>query len=128
MRNIRILILGSDRRMHRLIRRLAERIGFESVRVAQKKNFQDSYIECTPDCIFLDLGLIGIDHGEILNFLAEQGSRAMLIVMGVPRNIGDQSPQALGESLGLNMQGSLSDEFSIDDINAKLEQIRRVEP
>jgi len=125
MNRIRALILGSDRRIYRLIRRLAERAGFESRCVTGLDSFQAGYVEFRPHCIFLDLDLAGIDFSEVLRYLASQHAVAMVIVMGAATEVEDQSIQTLGESLGLNMQGTLGNEFNIDDIKAKLQAIRQ---
>jgi len=74
--------------------------------------------------VALDLGMPGMDGVELLRFLAEEDSRApVLIISGFDRRV-LESAFRLGEALGLRMIGPLEKPVRFQDLERVLTELR----
>ena len=103
----RLLCVDDDPRISRLVRRVAEKIGFDTLEINDSADFERTYAEFKPDVILLDLNMPGTDGIELLRFLAALQSRAAIhLISGVDTRV-VRTTTKLGRELGLNMGSEL---------------------
>lgn len=103
----RLLTVDDDPRISRLVRRVAEKIGFETLELNDSTEFESSYVDFKPDVILLDLNMPGTDGIELLRFLAGLRSRAAIFLISGEDTRVVSTTTKLGRELGLNMVGEL---------------------
>lgn len=103
----RLLTVDDDPRISRLVRRVAEKIGFDTLEVNDSTAFEGIYAEFKPNVIVLDLNMPGTDGIELLRFLAGLQARpAIFLISGEDTRVISTTTK-LGRELGLNMAGEL---------------------
>ena len=103
----RLLVVDDDPRISRLVRRVAEKIGFDTREINDPAGFGNGYADFKPDVILLDLNMPGIDGVELLRSLAEMRSRtAIFLISGEDTRVISTTAK-LGRELGLNVAGML---------------------
>lgn len=118
----RVLVVDDDQRICRIIKRIADSVGVESMTTDKAEWFISAYLNFEPNVVFMDLQMPHIDGVELLRFLAENDSTAAIILItGMDRSV-VETTESLGLSLGLNMAGSLSKPIDIDDAKSILER------
>ena len=102
-----VVIVDDDPRITRLVRRVAEKVGFSATEFNDSIQFTEAYPTLSASLIILDLNMPGKDGIELLEFLAEQRctSRVMFI-SGVDRRVLGTTEQ-LAEGRGLKIAGML---------------------
>lgn len=117
----KVLIIDDDQRICRLIKRVADRMGVESVTIDQSVLFDSTYRDYGPNLILMDLQMPQLDGIEILRELAAQQSEAAIILTsGMDKSV-VETAEELGKSLGLNMAGILPKPIEIDRVKEVLE-------
>lgn len=122
MSNNRVLIIDDDKRICRIIKRVADDLGVDSLAIDNPAEFESAYLRYEPNIILMDLQMPRLDGIELLRKLAEQHSEAAIIlVSGMDRSVLETTDK-LGKSLGLNMVGVLNKPIDIDDLKIILEK------
>ncbi|NOR70507.1 MAG: EAL domain-containing protein [Methylomarinum sp.] len=120
--NNRVLIVDDDQRICRIIKRVADELGVESCVIENPELFESTYLDYKPNVILLDLKMPKLDGVELLRKLAEQSSKAAIILAsGMDKSV-LQTTKDLGESLGLNMVGFLNKPIEIESVKKILGQ------
>lgn len=105
-----------------LISLIGQGVGCEVITAATHGEFREQLSKRQPALILLDLQMPGMDGIEALRFLARHGSAAgVLLASGMDQRV-LVSARQLGESLGLNMVGTLQKPAMVDDIERLLKQ------
>ena len=120
----RLLLIDDEPVLADFIADAARGSGFDPVVTSDDAQFRDQFVGDRPDMVVLDLGMPGMDGGELLRFLAEQDYRSpVLIVSGFDRRVLD-SAFRLGEALGLNMAGPLEKPVRLERLEEMLGQLK----
>jgi len=118
----RVLIIDDDQRICRIIKRIADSLELESFVVNDPAIFESVYLDYQPNVILLDLQMPKMDGVELLRKLADQRSKAAIIlVSGMDKGV-LETTKDLGKSLGLNMAGFLHKPLDIDAAKVILEK------
>lgn len=116
----RVLIIDDDKRICRLIKRVADGLGIESLAIDDPELFESSYIDYKPNVILMDLQMPKLDGVQLLRKLAAQSAEAAIILLsGMDKSVIETTAD-LGKSLGLNMVGVLGKPMDIDDVKEML--------
>jgi EAL domain-containing protein (putative c-di-GMP-specific phosphodiesterase class I)/FixJ family two-component response regulator len=112
----RVLIIDDEIRVCRIIEKVAKKLGIKTSATDNPALFESAYLEFESNMIFLDLQMPGFDGIELLRKLADQNSKAAIVLIsGMDESVINTSKD-LGTSLGLNMAGSLQKPLDIDKI------------
>jgi CheY-like chemotaxis protein len=107
-----------------LVRKVAEGLGYEMRFVTQASSFKAEHRSFNPDVLILDLSMPGTDGVELMEFLAQEKSRArVLILSGFDARIRD-GVFRLGKDRGLDMVEFLSKPVRIADLRVLLERLK----
>jgi DNA-binding response OmpR family regulator len=103
----RLLLIDDELSVARFIAHAAEECGFEAIITVTAESFRNQYVACEPDVVVLDLALPRSDGVELLRFLAEEKSRALILpISGFDQRV-LEAAMRLGTALGLRMTGPL---------------------
>jgi CheY-like chemotaxis protein len=106
--------------MPRLLRRVAEGCGYEVRTTSKPAEFLDLVDQFEPDLIGLDIAMPDTDGIELIKSLAGANCRArVLIVSGLMPPFPDAA-ERLGQARGLNMVGTVSKPFRIEELRRVL--------
>lgn len=118
----RVLIIDDDQRICRLIKRVADDLGIESFAIDNPELFEPANLDFEPNVIFMDLQMPRLDGVELIRKLADQHSKAAIILAsGMDKSV-IETTEELGKSLGLNMAGFLQKPIDIDKATAIMER------
>jgi DNA-binding response OmpR family regulator len=103
----RLLLIDDELSVARFIAHAAEECGYEALITVTAESFRSQYLACDPDVVVLDLALPRSDGVELLRFLAEEKSRALVLpISGFDERV-LEAAMRLGTALGLRMTGPL---------------------
>jgi CheY-like chemotaxis protein len=106
---------------------VAESLGYETCFADQASCFGRLYRSFRPDLVILDLAIPGIDGIELLQFLAEENSRASILLMsGIDPSMREAALH-LGEARGLRMLGVVSKPVRVAELRSLLATFSNVE-
>ena len=124
MRQPRLLVIDDEPALAEFVAQVASECGFLPILTANDEEFREAVVAERPDMFALDLGMPGMDGVELLRFLAEQGSRApVLIISGFDRRV-LESAFRLGVALGLQMVGPLEKPVRFQELEQVLRELR----
>jgi DNA-binding response OmpR family regulator len=124
MEKPRLLVIDDEPALADFVATVAGDCGFEPILTADFEEFRAAVRDARPDVVALDLGMPGMDGVELLRFLAEEDSRApVLIISGFDRRV-LESAFRLGEALGLTMLGPLEKPVRFQELERVFTQIR----
>ncbi len=129
MNKNRILIMDHDKRVSRVISRISKRMGFESLSVHSPDMFKASCTEFEPNVVLVNMELSQeADDIKFLYYLAEQNSKATIILLSDMDENEILNIERLGLSLGLEMNGVIRKPIDIDDVKSKLSGLELDDP
>ena len=103
----RLLLIDDEPALADFLASAALESGFDPLVTERDEEFRASFVAERPEMVALDLGMPGMDGGELIRFLAEQDySGPVLIVSGFDRRV-LESAFRLGQTLGLTMVGPI---------------------
>jgi DNA-binding response OmpR family regulator len=111
-----LLALDDEESMTPVIRALGERAGFEVVVAVTAEPFKTALALHDPDVIMLDLHMPDTDGVEIMRFLANQKSRAAIVILSGLDVRTISSAAHYGRRNGLNVVGTLQKPFVPEDL------------
>ncbi|HEX8667148.1 MAG TPA: response regulator [Allosphingosinicella sp.] len=121
----KLLLVDDEPAVGRMMCHAAQECGYEAAVAMTATSFRRHYEEETPDIVLLDLSLPGGDGIELLRFLAEKKSQAViLIVSGFDRRV-LEAARRLGEALGLRMGGCLTKPVFVNQLGEAIEKATR---
>lgn len=124
MERPRLLVIDDEPALAEFVATVASECGFDPILTADFEAFHAAVRQARPDMVALDLGMPGMDGVELLRFLAEENSRApVLIISGFDRRV-LESAFRLGEALGLRMLGPLEKPVRFQDLERLFMQMR----
>jgi EAL domain-containing protein (putative c-di-GMP-specific phosphodiesterase class I) len=126
---MRALVLDDDPAMGRLVRRVADPVGFACDLTTAGPEFRSRYDAAIPDVILLDLQIGDTDGVEQLRFLGGKGYRNPLVLMSGFDDRVLATTQHLARSLGLNPVAALSKPVRAERLKEILERVKAtIEP
>ena len=103
----RLLLIDDELSVARFIAHAAEECGYEAIITVTAESFRSQYLACDPGVVVLDLALPRSDGVELLRFLAEEKSSALVLpISGFDERV-LEAAMRLGMALGLRMTGPL---------------------
>ena len=124
MRQPRLLVIDDEPALADFVAQVATECGFLPIMAPDDMAFRDAVRSQRPDIVAIDLGMPGMDGVELLRFLADEDSRApVLIISGFDRRV-LESAFRLGEALGLTMIGPLEKPVRFQDLERVLTGVR----
>lgn len=119
----RLLVIDDEPALADFVAHVASDCGFRPILTADAGAFRSAFRAEQPEIVALDLGM-PVDGVELLRFLADEDSRApVLIISGFDRRV-LESAFRLGEALGLRMLGPLEKPVRADALERLLTDIR----
>jgi DNA-binding NtrC family response regulator len=116
----RLLIVDDEPAFLSLVRRVAERVGYEVETVTHGRDFKKAYMRVNPTVIILDMVMPDIDGTELVEWLAERQCLAQIIIISGFTPIYANTAAALGEAKGLLSISRLAKPVSLAALTATL--------
>jgi DNA-binding response OmpR family regulator len=121
----RILIIDDEPDFCDFVRDIALEAGYDAVTANSAEEFKSHFTEAEADVVVLDLTLPGTDGIELLQYMAEMGTRArVLIVSGYDEGI-RRMAHTIGVARGLDMAGVLAKPVRVAELRGLLQQFKR---
>ncbi|HEX8308740.1 MAG TPA: response regulator [Allosphingosinicella sp.] len=112
----RLLLIDDELSVARFIAHAAEECGYEAIITVTAESFRSQYLACDPETVVLDLALPRSDGVELLRFLAEEKSAALVLpISGFDGRV-LEAAMRLGTALGLRMAGPLQKPVRIQQL------------
>lgn len=112
----RMLVIDDEPMIARFIAHAAQSHGYETVMTISADAFRRDYDDSDPDVVVVDLAMPGGDGVELLRFLAERRSRAIVVVLSGFDGRVLEAAVRLGRSIGLNMAPPLAKPVTVDEL------------
>lgn len=120
MHKATLIITDDDTTVIKLITDIAEPLGYKVNSASNGKQLLNAITDTYPSVIILDLVMPDMDGIETLKELSTQKCTAAIIFMtGFQKGYLDTA-NLIGKARGLNIIGSLSKPFSLDDLSEML--------
>ena len=116
----RLLLVDDEVEFGEIIERIAKKLDFGVCKTTQPSEFQKQYDACKPTHIVLDMVMPEMDGVELLEWLAQRGCTAKIIVIsGYNAHYGSTAKTAAASN-GLNVVATLSKPFSVSAVRSIL--------
>jgi CheY-like chemotaxis protein len=112
----RLLVVDDEPQVARFVTQAAEELGCEATSTGTAEGFQATYKLRVPDVVVLDLALEGADGIELIRFLAQERSAALILVLSGFDTRVVEAAVRLGCALGLNMGEPLVKPIMVQDL------------
>jgi DNA-binding response OmpR family regulator len=109
----RVLVIDDHHDFGELVRRVAEKAGFEVEVTDKADHFRELCTEFKPDLICLDIVMPQEDGIELIRWLAKAGSDAAIYIITGHSPTYARAAIELGRSQGLNICGALQKPLSL---------------
>ena len=117
----RLLAVDDEPQVARFVAAAAEELGCEAASTSSAESFQATYKLRVPDIVVLDLNLEGADGIELIRFLAQEQSSALILVLSGFDSRVVEAAVRLGCALGLNMGEPLTKPIMVQDLADAIE-------
>jgi EAL domain-containing protein (putative c-di-GMP-specific phosphodiesterase class I)/ActR/RegA family two-component response regulator len=107
----RMLVVDDDKMICKLLRCLAEELGYEVYCAQDGASFRRVLRACDPDIVLLDLIIPGTDGVEMLKHLAASHCTVPIVLMSGLDDRAIHAAERLGKTHGLRMFGGLEKPF-----------------
>jgi len=97
----RMLIVDDEPDFLVVVRRVAERLGFEVESMTHGRDFKQAYARFDPTVVILDMIMPDVDGIELIEWLASVQSKAQIIIISGFTPIYAKTAMTLGEAKGL---------------------------
>lgn len=118
----RLLVLDDSLDWGKLVSDVASRCGFTTKSTHKHKKFFEAYRTTPVDVVVLDLFMPEKDGIEVIRDIAKQDHHPFIILMSGQSEFFLESAAKLGQAKGLDVIGTLSKPFRIDDLKGLLEK------
>lgn len=112
----KLLIIDDEEAFRELARTAAERIGFDVIVVSTAADFKQAFRDHDLTTILLDVVMPETDGIELIQWLAEEGCTAKIVVVTGYTSDYLRMTRALGEARGLTAVSTLRKPVSISDL------------
>jgi len=120
----RIIVLDDDPLICDLVAEVAQELGFASLIPSDGADFLARLDEFSPNLIFLDLQMPGMDGIEVIRRLAERGIDAQILLASGEGHQILHTAKSLAEKRGLKLAGTLQKPFLLEGLESQLRRIR----
>ena len=121
----RLLLIDDEPAVARFLAHAGEEFGYDAKITINATSFRSAYEAEEPDVVAVDLAMPGGDGIELLRYLAERRSRAIvLIISGFDGRVLDAAMR-LGLALGLRMAGPLHKPVRVADLEDAIRAAER---
>jgi DNA-binding response OmpR family regulator len=120
MTNRRLLVLDDEADFAKFVSRVATTLGYEVEITTNGLDFQAAVVRREPGVIMLDIVMPDIDGIELIQWLAERGSRARIVLMTGFNPLFAEMAEKIGTSRMLSSITTLLKPFSIAELTAVL--------
>lgn len=119
-RRSRVLVIDDHRDSGELVRRVAEKAGFEVMVTDKAERFRELCAEFAPDLICLDIVMPQEDGIELIRWLGQSGCAAAIYIISGHSPAYARAAIELGRSHGLNIVGTLQKPVSLSSLRDML--------
>jgi CheY-like chemotaxis protein len=116
----RLLVIDDEPAFREFVRRIAEAEGFNVTVAADGDAFRRAYFEVKPTVIIVDLVMPDVEGIELLQYLAQQGCRARVLVISGYNPDYPRLAQAVAGSRGLKSVQALTKPIDAGKLRAAL--------
>jgi DNA-binding NtrC family response regulator len=116
----RMLIVDDEPDFLVVVRRVAERLGYEVESMTHGRDFKRAYARFDPTVVILDMIMPEVDGIELVEWLAEVRCKAQIIIISGFTPIYAKTAVALGEAKGLLSISRLVKPVSLATLTATL--------
>jgi CheY-like chemotaxis protein len=100
----RLLVVDDEPDFADFVKRTAEEIGYDVSALSDPNMFKDAYAAFNPDVIVLDMVMPDLEGIELVQWLAEQGCEARILVVSGYNPYYGKMALGLGEVRGLRVE------------------------
>ncbi len=100
----RLLVVDDEPDFAEFVKRTAEDIGYDVSALSDPNLFKDAYAAFKPDVIVLDMVMPDLEGIELVQWLAEQGCEARILVVSGYNPYYGKMALGLGEVRGLRVE------------------------
>jgi len=120
----RLIVIDDEPELGRFVGRVGESVGYEVRVTSQAKEFKLLVAEWAPSVIILDLAMPEVDGLDLLRWLAEENSKASIIIMSGfdPRTV--DAAKLIGQERGLKVCYTFTKPVRVQDLKEKLDAIK----
>lgn len=120
MQSQQVLIIDDEPAFANYVRRVAEGLGYEAIIAANAQEFKDAFSAGGIGIVVVDVVMPEVDGIEILNWLAEQGCEARVLVMTGFNPYYTRYAKAIGAAKGLPSLKTYTKPISLEDLRNAL--------
>jgi DNA-binding response OmpR family regulator len=116
----RVLIIDDEKMFGDFVCRVAEGLDYEVCVTDRAEDFKTAFGDFGPDIIVLDMVMPGVEGIELVNWLADNGCTARIIVVTGYNPHYAEFAKTIGSARGLSSVTSYTKPISLADLRAAL--------